>query len=91
MPPAAASSTDGSRGAPRPVGRFDGSGGGKGLAVSPCSLLLSFGLLAMADADVVAAFVLLLLALLLLSLALVVLDEAGRRGRRRRGRRRRAG
>ena len=65
--------------------------GGEGLAVSPCSLLLSMGLLAMGDADVVAAFVLLVLALLLLSLALVVLDEAGRRGRRGRGRRRRAG
>ena len=79
--------TDGPRGA---RGRWAGStvAGEKGLAVSPCSLLLSMGLPTMADADVVAVFVLLLLALLLLSLALVVLDEAGRRGRRRRGRRR---
>lgn len=65
--------------------------GGMGLAVSPCSLLASMGLLAMAGADVVAAFVLLLLALLLLSLALIVLDEASRHGRRCRGRHRWAG
>ena len=75
----------------RPVGRFDGSGGEKGLAVLPFSLLLSCGLLATPDPNVVAAFVLLVLALLLLLLALVVLDEASLRGRRGRGRRRRAG
>ena len=86
----AVAATDGPHGARLASGPVLGFRGEKGLAVSPCSLTLSTGLLAMADADVVAVFALLLLALLVLSLALVVLDEAGRRGRRRRGRRQRA-